>query len=190
MRVALSAALLGAACCAGAAPPLAPAELMPALAAVTASRATFVETKRSALLKEPLVTRGTLAYRRPDSLEKHVREPYDERIVLDGGRLTIDNRTRGRKTTVSLADAPQLGALAGAVRAVRAGDLATLELHFELRAEGAPGRWTLSLTPRAEEVARYVAAIFVSGAAGRITRIEIAEAGGDRSVMDIQEEIQ
>ena len=188
MRIALSAVLLGAACCARAAPPLAPAELMPALAAVAASHATFVETKRSALLKEPLVSRGTLAYRRPDSLEKHVREPYDERIVLDGGRLTVDNRTRGRKTTVSLASAPQLGALTEAVRAVRAGDLAALELHFELRAEGTPERWTLSLAPRAEEVSRYVAGIVVSGAAGRITRIEVAEASGDRSVMDIREE--
>jgi len=188
MRAALSALLLGAACCAHGEPPLAPGELMPALAAVATSHATFVETKRSALLKEPLVTRGTLAYRRPDSLEKHVREPYDERIVLDGGRLTIDNRTRGRKTTVSLADAPQLGALTEAVRAVRAGDLAALELHFELRAEGTPGRWMLSLTPRAEEVARYVAGIVVSGTGDRITRIEIAEASGDRSVMDIREE--
>ena len=46
----------------------------------------------------------------------------------------------------------------------------------------------MALEPFDEEVSRHVAAIVVSGAAGLITRFEVQEAGGDRSVMDIREE--
>jgi outer membrane lipoprotein-sorting protein len=189
MRIALS-LLLAAAALPAAAQALAPAELMQALAAVASSSATFVETKHSALLKEPLVTRGTLAWRRPASLEKHVQQPYDERIALEGDKLTIENRARKRKLTTSVSGTPQLAALAEGIRAVRAGDLATLERHFEVRVEGRRDAWSLSLKPSAEEIARFLGGIVVSGAGGRIARVEVQEPGGDRSVMEISEAIQ
>ena len=58
-------------------------ELMQLLASVQSSNARFTETRDSAMLKAPLVQHGTLAYRRPDHLEKHVDGPSDEHTVLD-----------------------------------------------------------------------------------------------------------
>jgi outer membrane lipoprotein-sorting protein len=168
---------------------LAPADLMRQLAGVESSRATFVETRHSALLKEPLVLRGTLAWQRPASLEKRVTQPYEERIALDGDVLTIENR-RGRKLKTSVSGSPAIAALVEGIRASRAGDLAALERHFAVRVDGGAGRWTLSLKPIDEEVARQVASIAISGAQGRISRVEVQETGGDRSVMEIREEIR
>jgi len=188
MRVALSLLLLAAAPQL-AAQALTSAELMRELAKVEASHATFVETKRSALLKEPLVTRGTLAYRRPASIEKHVLQPYNERFAIEGDVLTLENR-RGRKLKTSVSGAPGLAALVEGIRATRAGDLAALEHHYEVRVEGRRERWTLLLRPTADEVARHVASITVSGTGSRIVRVEIEEASGDRAVMEIQEELK
>jgi outer membrane lipoprotein-sorting protein len=188
MRAALSLLLLAAATQL-AAQALAPAELMRELARVESSRATFVETRRSALLKEPLVLRGTLAYRRPSSIEKHVTDPYDERIAIEGDVLTLENR-RGRKLKTSVSGAPAVGALVEGIRATRAGDLAALERHFEVSVQGRRERWSMVLRPSAEEVARFVSTVTVSGAASRILRVEVEEAGGDRSVMEIQEELK
>ena len=186
-RAALSLALACAAQ-AGHALALEPAELMRQLAAVESSQATFVETRHSALLKEPLVLRGTLAWRRPAWLEKHVLQPYDELVTLDGDTLTIDNRTRGRKLRTSVSGSPAVAALVEGIRAARAGDLATLEQHFAVRVEGGAARWSMSLKPTDEELARPVAAIVGSGAAGRIERVEVEETGGGRAVMEIREE--
>jgi len=175
---------------AGAAAAFSAAELMQQLATVERSHATFVETRHSALLKEPLVLRGTLAYRRPDSIEKHVQEPYDERIAIDGDRLTYENSRRGRRLKTSVSGSPGIAALVEGIRATRAGDLAALERHYQVSVEGGPGRWSMTLKPVDEEVARHLAAIAVSGAASRISRVEVREAGGDRAVMEIREELQ
>src|SRR4029453_10340205 len=73
-----------------AAPQLTITELMQMLGSVESASAKFVETRHSALLKSPLVLQGTLAYRRPDRLEKHVLSPYDERITVEGSRLSLE----------------------------------------------------------------------------------------------------
>ena len=76
-------------CAAGGAQALTPPELMQVLAAVPSSRARFIETRHSAILKKPLVLTGRLIYRRPDRLEKHVQTPFQESIVIEGTRVTI-----------------------------------------------------------------------------------------------------
>jgi outer membrane lipoprotein-sorting protein len=166
---------------------LAAGDLMRQLAAVESSRATFVETRHSALLKEPLVLRGTLTYRRPASLEKRVEQPYEERVAIDGDVLIVESR-RGRKLKTSVSGSPGIAALVEGIRATRAGDLAALERHFAVSVSGRAERWSMALKPIDDEVSRYVATILVSGAAGRIARVQVQEAGGDRSVMDIREE--
>jgi len=185
----LAALSLALACAAqtAAAQDLAAGDLMRQLAAVESSRATFVETRHSALLKEPLVLRGTLTYRRPASLEKRVEQPYEERVAIDGDVLVIESR-RGRKLKTSVSGSPGIAALVEGIRATRAGDLPALERHFEVRVAGRAERWSMALKPIDDEVSRYVAAILVSGSAGRIARVEVQEAGGDRSVMEIREE--
>jgi len=188
-RLAALSLALGVAAQPAAAQELATAELMRRLAAVESSRATFVETRHSALLKEPLVLRGTLTYRRPASLEKRVEQPYEERVAIDGDVLLVENR-RGRKLKTSVSGSPGIAALVAGIRATRAGDLAALERHFEVKVTGRAERWSMALKPFDNEVVHHVAAIVVSGAAGRITRVEVQEAGGDRSVMDISEEVK
>ena len=178
---------LAAAPAASGAAPLTVGELMQMLGAVESENARFVETRHSALLKAPLVTEGTLAYRRPDRVEKHVLSPYDERITVEGGRLTMENRTQNRKKTVSVSGAPGIAALVESVRATRAGDLDALQRHFALQLEGSREQWTLTLTPLDAELARYVSQLALSGSGARIGRITVEEAGGDRSVMEISE---
>ena len=178
---------LAAAPAASGAAPLTVAELMQMLGAVESENARFVETRHSALLKAPLVTEGTLAYRRPDRVEKHVLSPYDERITVEGGRLTMENRTQNRKKTVSVSGAPGIAALVESVRATRAGDLDALQRHFALQLEGSREQWTLTLTPHDAQLARYVSQLALSGSGARIGRITVEEAGGDRSVMEISE---
>lgn len=163
-------------------------ELMKLLGAVETANARFVETRESALLKSPLVLQGTLEYRRPDRIVKQVLSPYDERVTIEGGRLTLENRTSNRKKSVAVSGAPGISALIESIRATRAGDLAALQRHYALQLAGSREQWTLTLKPLDAQVAAYVSVIALSGSEARIGRITVEEAGGDRSVMVIDEQ--
>jgi outer membrane lipoprotein-sorting protein len=180
--------IAGAALPAPAAPALSIGELMQMLASVESANARFTETRHSALLKAPLVLRGTLAYRRPDRVEKHVLTPYDERITVAGGRVTFENRTHSRRKTIAVSGAPGLAALIESIRATRAGDLPALERYYSLQIEGSRERWTLTLKPLDSQIADYVVSLELSGSGVRIGKVTIEETSGDRSVMEISEQ--
>ena len=186
MKACLSALALLPALAAGAAP-LTVSELMQMLGSVESSSAKFVETRSSALLKAPLVLKGTLAYRRPDRIEKHVLAPHEERVIVEGGRLTIEGRGQKGRKTVSVSGAPGLAALVESIRATRAGDLPALQKHYAVQVEGSREEWSLMLKPLDARVADFVNSITLAGSGPHISRIVIEEAGGDRSVMEITE---
>jgi len=162
--------------------------LMKMLASVESATASYVETRYSPLLKSPLVSRGTLSYRRPNWLEEHVQSPRDERFVLQGERLTIENASRS--VTVNAGRAGGIAALIEGVRATRAGDLAALERDFQVTASGTRERWQLRLQPRTPALTQYVRDITISGNRARIQMIEVLEASGDRTVMEVRESLR
>jgi outer membrane lipoprotein-sorting protein len=164
------------------------ADVMRQLAAVPSARARFTETKQVALLKTPLVLTGTLRYERPNQLEKHVLTPYDERIAIVGNEVSVENKTRGRTQNLSAASNSTLQALVESLRATLAGDLASLERHFDVVFEGNAGEWAIVLVPRDAGTLALITRIRLAGTGDRLHRIDIDEAGGDRSEMSIQDE--
>jgi outer membrane lipoprotein-sorting protein len=159
--------------------------LMSELAAVPASRTRFVETRHLAMLTQPLELKGSLSYERPNRLVKHVETPFDELLTVDGEALSLVNKTKGERRSLSLREQPALGALVEGVRATLAGDRAQLERHYRVQFSGRRDAWRLQLVPRAAQVRAHVESITVSGAAARPQRIEVLESTGDRSVMTI-----
>ena len=184
--VALVLAAAGVDCASAAEPAL--VDLMRELASVPRARARFTETKHVALLKAPLTLTGTLSYERPDRLEKHVLAPYDERIAITGTQVTVENNTRGRTQNVSVASNPTLLALIESLRATLAGDLAALERHFEVTLERKVDQWTIALVPREPGTLALITRISLTGSGAQLRRIDIEEAGGDRSEMSIQDD--
>ena len=67
-------------------------KLMELMGQVSARQDRFTETKTMAVLTKPLVLTGTLAYSRPDRVEKHVLAPYEEHLVVQGDQLTLVNK--------------------------------------------------------------------------------------------------
>jgi outer membrane lipoprotein-sorting protein len=171
--------VLGVVATAAAAQPVSAPELMRRLASVPTAQARFVETRTSALLNAPLVLQGRLVYRRPAYLERHVQSPYDERTVIEGDTITIEDRNGGRRQ-MSVPQGP-IRALLESTRATLAGDLAALERHFAVTAGGTLDAWQLRLAPREPALAALVSSIVFEGGGTRIGRIDVTEPGGDRT---------
>lgn len=161
-------------------------EVMAAMAKVPASRAEFVETKTIALLAKPLTLTGTLRYERPGTLERHVRTPVEERMLVEGDRLTLENVAQGTKRSFALQSNPVMWAFVESVRGTLAGNRAALERFYWVRVEGERSGWVVNLDPRDAQMAELVQQIRVFGSADRIDRIEVYEANGDRSVTRIK----
>ena len=164
-------------------------QLMATLARVKSASAQFVERKTLHVLEAPLVSSGTLLYVAPDQVEKITVLPERERIAISGDRLTIEGGTSVRPRTLSLANAPEIAGFVEGIRATLAGDLPALDRFYHVELAGEPASWRLDLAPRAEKLAQLVRRIRISGSGDRITAVETDEADGDRSEMNIAEDV-
>jgi outer membrane lipoprotein-sorting protein len=160
--------------------------LMQTLAQAPQGQTRFTERKTVSLLKEPLTLTGTLSYRRPSWLEKHVLTPFDERYTVDGDTLTIDNPSQQLHKSLSLSSYPALWAFVESIRAPLAGDLSVLQQFYRISLGGTERNWLLALVPVEPEMAKLVRLIRLKGSGNRISRVEIDEANGDSSVMLIE----
>lgn len=172
----------------GAAPVAAPQWSLDALLAAM-SRAPkpdlrFVEERHLGYLTEPLIVEGWLRYAK-GRLEKHTLKPREERLVIEGNRVTVAIPATGRRQRLILSDYPALEAFAVGMRATMEGDRKALKRLFWPRLEGGRDAWRLELTPQSETTREDLSAVRVTGRGGRIGTIEIVETGGDRIVIRI-----
>jgi len=159
-------------------------QLMDSLAQNKSGRATFVETKRIALLDKPLESSGELVFTAPDRLEKRTLKPRPESMTVSGGELSIDRGNQ--KYHLQLQAYPQLAAFIDSIRGTLAGDRKALERNYMLSLDGSADSWSLQLLPLDEKMQAVVRRIRISGARDQVKSVEIVQADGDSSLMVIQ----
>ncbi len=159
-------------------------QLMDALAQNKSGRATFVETKRIAMLDRPVESSGELLYTAPDRLEKRTLKPRPEAMVIAGGELSVERG--GRTLRVQLQSQPQLAAFIESIRGTLAGDRASLERSYKLSLDGSPERWALQLLPIDEKMRTVIKRIRISGTGDQVKTVEISHQDGDSSTMVIE----
>jgi len=159
-------------------------QLMESLAQAKSGRATFVETKRIAMLDRPVESSGELLFVAPDRLEKRTLKPKPESMVVDGDELSIERG--GRNYHLRLQSYPEIAAFIDSIRGTLAGNRKTLERDFRMNLSGNAGAWTLQLFPFDEKMKAVVRRIAITGAQGQVHTIEIDQADGDSSVMVIE----
>jgi hypothetical protein len=140
----------------------------------------FHETRESPWLAVPVEASGRMKSS-ATMLEKQVEHPHREtwRILDDRLQVTTPGSTTPKQFMFS--EAPAVAALAGALRHVMAGDLQALDQDFRLVPGGDERRWTLQLTPRQQDIARYLKQLELQGTGPRVQVIVILESQGDRS---------
>jgi outer membrane lipoprotein-sorting protein len=162
-------------------------QLLSGLAARPSSEKRFTEQKTLNVLSEPLLLSGTLSYTAPNRLEKHVLTPNEEHYLVDGDSLLLENKSANLHRSFSLRNYPALWAFVESLRATLAGDAATLRRFYALQLTGGRQQWQLTLTPQQPGMAQVVSSIRIGGRADQVTRIEILENNGDRSLMMLED---
>lgn len=165
------------------------AELMQKLSGVETAGGRFVERKYLSVLSEPLTLRGRVLYRAPDYVEKAYDDPNGERYEVRGGRLTIE-QSDGRRRELDIDEHPVLRAFVESYRGTLAGDVDTLREYFDLELSGSLDDWRLVLVPKLEELGEYLTAVVVLGRGATVYEVHTREAGGDHSVMTLEDSLE
>ena len=148
------------------------------------TRVRYVETKTLSVLTQPIRQEGTLEFRPPGTLAKHVDKPLEEHYVIEGSSVTISKPGEASPLQLNLGDYPALKAFAEGLRAPLAGDLETLQRYWTPSLGGSWRRWVLILTPASPELATLIRSVRLEGQDDRLIRMTLEETGGDRSAMD------
>ena len=150
---------------------------------ISSAKAHFREHRIVAVLDTPVVTEGTLSYRRPDYLKKEVLHPARSTFEIDGDRLTIVSAQGYHE--LSLARQPVLRAFTVSYSAVLAGDVELLQRYYTTELTGSHDFWTLHLIPRDTGIQVRIANITVTGSQNQIKSVEVYQTTGDSSHMVI-----
>ncbi|WP_331611692.1 LolA-related protein [Povalibacter sp.] len=122
----------------------------------------FTEIRFSALLKQPIIVSGQLAYSGPDALDRRVTQPYREDTEIRGNAVRV-RREGEPERNFAIKRAPELQLLLRTFTAMLQGDAAAIEKNFSLAATSDPIRWQLVLTPQDARLARRVQHIRIDG---------------------------
>jgi len=162
-------------------------QIMSTLRTVRHVNARYVEHRYLHILKSPIEMRGALHFNAPDHLQK-VADNGTERLTVDGDRLTID-RGSGSPVVIALHEHPEIGILIESIRALLLGDGDVLRRLFDVTVSGTLDHWQIVLQPRDPAERKLLQWMRVSGYAERITAIDTADGDGDRSDMNIVEQV-
>ncbi|WP_342617333.1 LolA-related protein [Rhodoferax sp. GW822-FHT02A01] len=159
-------------------------DLMKLLQQQKSGTASFVETRRLALIDKPLESSGELSFNAPDRLEKRTLKPHTESLILDGDKLSITQGDK-RPYTVRLQQYPEVAALVDSIRGALAGDQQALEKNYTLELSGTADKWQLVLAPSQPALTKIVRRIRMAGHQAALQTIDIEQADGDSSAMVI-----
>jgi hypothetical protein len=154
--------------------------LMQHFASTRGVRAEFEEVKEIALLDAPLISHGVLYFVPPRRFARFVTRPAESSFVIDGARLQFHDETGGE--SVDLSGDRTARAIVDNMIGLWSGDLPALKQQYavEFHAEGE--RWTILLTPLHAPTNQVIERIELEGDASRLSRMELLEKGGDRTL--------
>jgi hypothetical protein len=169
-------------------------ELMKSMADIKGSEVDFTEERHNQLLQKPMKLSGKLIYKAPNTLIKQTIKPLEETFIISGPTLAVERMREGKmqRHEVILDDFPALAPIVLGLRSVLSGDLKTLEQHYLPELTGIYEDWTLVLKPRRRAFEEddwlkdVVKSVTIKGSGTHVSRVEILEPGGDRSITRIK----
>ena len=157
------------------------ATLLTKFAAIPGFSAPFREEKRLSLLREPLLSHGSIYYAPPQRLARVIDEPAASRVVVDGERLTYSSADE--RGSIGLDAHPTLRIFVDSLRMLLRGDENGLRATFHITFSnvGPPEAlsWTVVLEPRSDSLRHSLASIRIEGQDRSLRVFQILERNGD-----------
>jgi outer membrane lipoprotein-sorting protein len=149
----------------------------------------FEQTKTLKGFRNPLVSRGEFLVARGQGVWWHTQQPFETTLVVTQTRLFTRNADGSASDLVDAQAEPGARQVNELVFALLAADLDALAAKFTLVAQpvGAAG-WTLVLTPRDANLAKFLVRATLSGERD-VQTVRIEEARGDATLIRFSHQV-
>lgn len=158
-------------------------DLMTELSRERERKVQFREEKFLSNLETPLKAEGILYFKAPDHLEKIIKKPQKEHLVVHQNRVSISDEDQQNIRTFSLDRYPPLKELVNAIRYTLGGNLKALTTHYELTFKGSCNFWHLIMIPKFSAATEIVKRIDFFGTNNQISRMKWLEPNGDYTIL-------
>ena len=160
--------------------------LVQAGAAMESLDCTFVQTRTSAMMAEPLVSRGRMSYRRPDYLLWEYLSPASLSLTLDGTRITL---IRDGNTIPADGSGSRMFRELGRMISRTVSGEALSDGSFDTRLQVSDGEWVVMLIPLRKDVKRMWSSLILHYDPVRrcAVRIEIEEGSDERTAVEFSQ---
>jgi len=160
-------------------------ERLAGFASINESRGSFRESWMADYLNEPLVSTGTLSYKRPGELTKFITSPERIEQYIEGNQLSI--RKKGETRYMSLSEQPELAVGILALQAMLDGDEKKLRMFFTVQYTESRAGWELILTPENNQMAERIEQIVLQGEESVIRRVSVQFLNGNKRLTEIMQ---
>ena len=126
--------------------------------------AAFTETRSLPGFSQPLVSHGTVVFKRANGVRWEVSDPYHYLFTLDDKGMQ-EHLPDGAVRTIDAEHAPWLVAIQHIFMGALAGDTAALQQYFDVKVTPQTAGRLIDLTPKPGPMAKAIKHISVSGAA-------------------------
>jgi len=139
----------------------------------------FEQVKTLKGFRNPLVSRGEFLVARGQGVWWHTRQPFESTLVVTRTRLFTRNADGSASNLADAKAQPGLQQVNELIFSLLAADLDTLADKFTIAAEPvAGGGWTLALTPRDPDIAKFLVRATLAGERD-VQSVRIEETHGD-----------
>jgi hypothetical protein len=162
------------------------AALFRAFAQIQGLSAEYTEEKFLSLLAIPLKSRGKLYFMQPGYLSRIVEAPEASKLTITTAELRM--KGKGGEEVIDLRQSDRVRLFVTSLVQVFQGDQEALKQHYEIRYTPKPGdahHWRLELQPRKKPLTQIMKRLILAGKDETVTRIELQEPNGDRTVTKI-----
>lgn len=153
--------------------------LLAGLAKAPGLYARFTEEKHLTLLKQPLVTTGSIYFAPPARFARVTEKPIPSTLVVDGNQLRFGNADG--QESMNLGANPVARLFADAFVMLLSGNRAGLEKIFKMQLVPAPGGedWRLLLTPRVAPMDKMIKELELRSRGFIVKALTLRETNGD-----------
>ncbi len=160
-------------------------EIAANLDAAPAIVAEFTQTRRIAALTRPVVAHGRVVFLRGQGVAWQIERPFRHAYVFAQGQVTEINAS-GERIARDTRAAPGSAQAGQVFAALLRGDLRYLHEHFDISTAGQRDAWRAELKPREAAWSQVMPKMGLEGG-NQVTRIELAEASGDTTVIRLRQ---
>jgi len=140
--------------------------------------ARFREVKHITLLKQPLVSEGTIHFAPPSRFARKTEKPFQSTLIVDGNQLQFGGAD-GHES-MNLGTNPVARLFADSFVMLLSGNRAGLERIFKMQlAPKAAGAWSLTLTPRVAPMDKMIKRMELRGRGLTVDELDVYESSGD-----------